>query len=301
MNSLKDIKWYETVKFKMISSLILTMTVVLIIAGLFAYNYIKDYETEKLTEFASVAADRLSKSLVTPMWNIDREQVDDLLNTEMAQRLMVGIVVLDEASTEVFAAKGRDSAGRVIDFKGTFGKEHIHVSRNIVKDKKNIGTLDVYITDDYLKEALVQFALGEIGVVFVLALAIFLIMSLLLSSIVIKPLLGLVDSANAISRGELNQAFGESSKDEIGYLAEAFKKMQTSLKIAMGRLSDSKNAAPAKKSTISPQNLQEFSQKIQSTGRIPPLTSIFKYAAECKTVPDDLVFAAWKEWNQLNK
>ncbi len=299
MNNLKDIKWYSTVKTKMTSSLILTMTAVTIIAGLLSYNYIKTFETNNLTEFANISADRLSKSLQTPMWNIDRELVEELLNTEMSEKTIVGIVVTDEGSKGVFSSKGREQSGQVIDYKGSFSNEHIRVNRNIVRDGKNIGAIDMYFTQEYLNEVLTRFAYGTVALVLILALAIFLLMNILLNRIVIKPLLELADTADAISLGKLNQTFDISSNDEIGYLAESFKKMQVSLRIAMNRLSEPTEApAPANKSTFSAQVLQAFSQEIRTAGRMPSLSSIFKVAASSNTVPDDLISVAWKEWNQ---
>lgn len=303
MNSLKDIKWYGTVKTKMTSLLILTMTIVMIVAGLYSYNYIRNYETDRLTEFARLSADRLAKSLETPMWNIDREQVDDLLNTEMAEKTIVGLVVTDEGDKGVFSSKGREQGGQIINYTGSFSNEHIRETRNILREGQNIGSIDIYITEQYLDEVLVRFAISAVVLVAILALAIFLLMNILLSRIVISPLLELADSADAISRGELNQAFDIGSNDEIGYLGESFKKMQISLRIAMNRLSEPSEApaapapAPERKSSFSSQVLQEFLQEIRAAGRMPSLTSIFKFSASRKTTPDDLVSVAWKEWN----
>ncbi|ODS23757.1 hypothetical protein AB835_07190 [Candidatus Endobugula sertula] len=305
MNSLKDIKWYDTVKTKMISLLILTMMAVMVIAGFYSFKYIQKLETGKLTTFANLSADRLSKSLETPMWNIDREHVSELLNTEMAEKVIVGLVVTDEGDKGVFSSKTRGPSGEIIDSASPFadsGNKHIiQVNRSITHDNKNIGSLDVYITDKYLDEELVNFAFAVVIVIAILALAIFLLMNILLNRIVINPLLELADSADAISRGELNQAFDIGSKDEIGYLGESFKKMQISLRIAMNRLSEPSETpaptAPERKSTFSMQILQDFLQEIRAAGRMPSLTSIFKFASSRKTVPDDLVSVAWKEWN----
>lgn len=304
MNNLKDIKWYATVKVKMISLLILTMSAVTIIVGILSYNYIKDIETDKLTRFATVTADRLSKGLETPMWNIDREQVSDLLVTELGLSTIVGIVVNDQGDQGVMSAKSRDQNNLIIDYTGTFDPLNIQINRNIVREGTTIGSLAIYVTRDELNESLAQFAIGIIALIIILAIAIFVIMNTLLSSIVIKPLIKLADTADAISLGKLDQSFEVNSKDEIGLLADSFKKMQVSLRIAMKRISkkpEPPKAQVVQKSSFDPAVIQGLVQQIKNAGKLPSLPSIFKIASKENTVPDDLVTAAWHEWKKKNK
>lgn len=301
MNNLKDIKWYATVKVKMISLLIFTMSVVTIIVGILSYNYIKDIETNKLTQFANLTADRVAKSLETPMWNIDREQVNDLLITELGLSTIVGIVVNDQGNQGVMAAKSRDQTNQIIDYSGSFNPLNIQITRKIVREGTSIGSLILYVTRDELSEALSQFALGIIALIIILAIAIFIIMNILLSSIVIKPLIQLAATADAISLGKLEQSFQVNSQDEIGFLADSFKKMQVSLRIAMKRISrnaELAKAQPVLKSTFSQELITSFVRQINNEGKLPSLKSIFKIASKANTIPDDLVAAAWQEWNK---
>jgi methyl-accepting chemotaxis protein len=52
----------------------------------------------------------------------------------------------------------------------------------------------------------------------------------------VTPIMKLTDAAERMSLGELNLKIDVASRDEIGLLAEAIKRMQTSLQIAMQRL-----------------------------------------------------------------
>ena len=305
MNNLKDIKWYATVKVKMISLLILTMTIVTVIIGILSYGYIKTAEETRLNQFANVTADRLSKGLETPIWNIDREQVSDILETELGESSIVGIVVNDQGGQGILSAKGRDRGNQVIDYSGPFGSNDIQVTRNIIREGNNIGSLDIYVSQEQLKKDLSNFATGIIVLILVLAIAIFVLMNILLSTIVIKPLLKLASTADAISLGQLDENFEIKSEDEIGFLANSFKKMQVSLRIAMKRISKKSEepapaVAPQQKSTFDAAVIQGFVQQIKSVGKFPSLPSIFKIASKANTVPDDLVDAAWKEWKKQN-
>ena len=53
---------------------------------------------------------------------------------------------------------------------------------------------------------------------------------------IVKPIMKLTDAAERMSLGELNVKIDIKSKDEIGLLALAIGRMQTSLRLAMDRL-----------------------------------------------------------------
>ena len=62
-------------------------------------------------------------------------------------------------------------------------------------------------------------------------------MNFLLNHNVIRPLKRIARVAEEVSTGNMNAEFERTNKDEIGNLAEAFKRMKLSLSMAMGRLS----------------------------------------------------------------
>jgi methyl-accepting chemotaxis protein len=50
------------------------------------------------------------------------------------------------------------------------------------------------------------------------------------------PIVKLIDATERMSKGELDIQIDTTAKDEIGSLARAINRMQTSLKLAMSRL-----------------------------------------------------------------
>lgn len=77
-----------------------------------------------------------------------------------------------------------------------------------------------------------RFALILLGI----TLIVVLLVALLSARALVKPIAKLTDVANRMSMGELDVKVDIQSKDEIGMLAEAIGRMQTSLKLAMNRL-----------------------------------------------------------------
>ena len=67
-------------------------------------------------------------------------------------------------------------------------------------------------------------------------IAIVTLVSWLSARTIVRPILILTDVAERMSLGDLNMKINVPSKDEIGMLAQAIKRMQTSLRLAMERL-----------------------------------------------------------------
>ena len=235
-----QIAWYQTIRAKLIAVIILTTTIILGVTGYFAYRYIEDAERAELTSLAEVSAARLSKHLVIPMWNVDREQVSELLEAEMQEQRVAAIVVRDEDQSTLFAAKDRNDDGEVVESIGSISGNYTSVDREILNGDKNIGIVSIFVTPKFLQNELRQFRQGVIATLIILNVVIFIIMMLVLGRVLINPLGKLAAGAERISRGELNQTFDINTNDEIGYLASTFNKMQSSLRVAIRRLTQSK-------------------------------------------------------------
>jgi len=73
--------------------------------------------------------------------------------------------------------------------------------------------------------------LGGLGAVM---LVLFIVLNLMLSRLVIRPVLSMANAADRISRGEMDgEPFSRPGKDEISLLAQSFDRMHNSLEIAM--------------------------------------------------------------------
>ena len=77
-----------------------------------------------------------------------------------------------------------------------------------------------------------NFALSLLFVTFVLVTLI----AFMSARTIVRPIMTLTDVAERMSLGDLNMQINVPSKDEIGLLAQAIKRMQTSLRLAMERL-----------------------------------------------------------------
>ena len=81
-------------------------------------------------------------------------------------------------------------------------------------------------------ESTLNYALALLGC----TIAVVIIFSWLMARAITTPIRKLTDAAERMSLGELNVRIDIKSKDEIGLLAQAVGRMQTSLRLAMNRL-----------------------------------------------------------------
>jgi methyl-accepting chemotaxis protein len=230
------IAWHRTIRTKLIAVIIFITSIVLGITGYFAYKYTEQQEQAELSELAQVSATRLSQHLVIPMWNLDREQVKELLTAEMQELRVAAIVIRDEDKSTLFAAKERNDAGEIVESVGSVAGNYISVDRKVLNDGEEIGVVSMFVTPRYMQEDLKNFGQAVIATVLILDFVIFIIMMVVLGRLLINPIMELAAGAEKISRGDLNQTFDVSARDEIGYLATTFNKMQSSLRVAIRRL-----------------------------------------------------------------
>jgi methyl-accepting chemotaxis protein len=127
-------------------------------------------------------------------------------------------------------AANANQAG-LIEFSGTNGKEEIGFA-----SKTDLGwVLAIQQAKDEAFQSLTEaqrYAMILFGATFIVVV----IIALLASRAIVKPIRTLTDAANRISVGELGVEIKAKSGDEIGDLAEAITRMQDSIRLSIERL-----------------------------------------------------------------
>jgi predicted Zn finger-like uncharacterized protein len=230
------ISWINSMQVRISAILIVITTVILF--GFVVYNYFgaKSKMDKELNDFAKVTSTRLSKNLVEPLWAVDEKQIEDSLNSEMMEKRIYAVIVIDRETDVVFLGKKRDSDWNVIKADGNIKGNFIKSRGKIARDKEAIGDVDVYITRKFMQDELNQSVIKISITVIVLNIAIFLAIYFLLRRAIISPIMKLTEVADRMSMGDLNVRVDIKSKNEIGLLAQAVERMQTSLRLALTRL-----------------------------------------------------------------
>ncbi|MCD4744559.1 MAG: zinc-ribbon domain-containing protein [Desulfobacteraceae bacterium] len=99
-----------------------------------------------------------------------------------------------------------------------------------------IGTLTISVPASIVLKTASNNTLIFIGIVFLFFIILALIINFLFGRVILQPINKLSEVADKISIGELDAKIDVSGNDEISNLAESFKRMRTSIKIAFDRL-----------------------------------------------------------------
>lgn len=230
------ISWYSTIRMKIVIVVIIVCSVVL--GGLSAYNTFNEQKvlTNDLAKLASVTSKRLSRHLIGPMWDLDNEQVKLTLEAEMLEENIQAIVVWDSDRKTIFSAQERDSNGRIQESNGAIVGDLIKSSSEVYNGEKVIGEVAVFVSKKQLNHQLEQSTTTNIISLIILIIVMAVVMTIVLNIIIIGPITRLARHADDISHGDLKQNIVAESNDEIGQLAEAFHRMQTSLRVAFKRI-----------------------------------------------------------------
>ena len=234
--SKKGISWYSTIRMKVVTVVIISCTLVL--GGLSAYNTINEQKqlTADLQKLARVTSQRLSKHLIGPVWDLDNELVDSTLEAEMLEDNIQAIVVWDEGGSKVFSARERDPSGRLVESTGAIAGDLIKSSNDVNNGSKSIGEVAVFVSKKELNQQLADSLISNLITLVALIIVMAIVMTIVMNQIIIGPITRLAKHADDISHGDLKQNIVPESNDEIGQLAEAFHRMQTSLRVAFKRI-----------------------------------------------------------------
>ena len=232
----KGIRWYGTIRMKIVLVIIISCTLVL--GGLSAYNMINDQRqlSADLDKLAQVTSQRLSKHLIGPMWDLDRDLVDSTLEAEMLEENIQAIVVWDEGGKSIFSARERNSAGIPVPSNGAIAGDLIKSQNDVNNGAKSIGQIAVFVSKKQLAQQLTASVVANFITLLVLIVVLVAIMAIVMNQVIIGPITRLAKHADAISHGDLKQNITPESHDEIGQLAEAFHRMQVSLRVAFKRI-----------------------------------------------------------------
>ena len=157
-----NIRWYSTIRMKVVAVVIISCTLVL--GGLSAYNTINEQKqlSSDLQKLARVTSQRLSKHLIGPMWDLDKDLVDSTLEAEMLEDNIQAIVVWDEGGAEVFSARERGPGGRLIESNGAVAGDLLQSKNDVNNGTKSIGQVAVFVSKRQLNQQLTESTIANV-------------------------------------------------------------------------------------------------------------------------------------------
>ncbi len=211
--------------------LILIIASTLILSGFAFFNYFltKSKMNAELETISDMAAQRLSISLVSPIYEMDDKAIGQLMKSEMLEKRLYAVLIKESDGKTVLHGLGRNEKWETINSKEIASQNCVVRKAEITKGKEKLGLLEVYFTDRFTEEALHQLVLRIIGEVCVLNLLLVLILFFSIKRILIRPIRNAARNADELRIGNLAVAF-DIGADEIGKMGIALNDLVEELK-----------------------------------------------------------------------
>jgi len=183
---------------------------------------------------------RLSGALALPLWEMEKQKVEEIVNSEMTEDALFAVFIKGSDGKSAILGKKRDKDWKIIPADRDLSNELISSKTDILRSKgantagEKIGTVEVYLTDRFLKTELqnkaIEIILKGLCILFIVVSSLYLF----LSRLILKPILSITANLKE-SSGDLTRRIEIRTNDEIGELAEAFNEMTSQLCWTLGR------------------------------------------------------------------
>lgn len=233
----QKVAWYRSLQTKVLVTLLVVTT--LILGGFAVYNLAqaRNRLESELQRLAETTVQRSSQHLIGPLWALNRQQLAESIEAAMLERRVYAVIIRGEDRESIFMGRRRDDQWNIVEANSEPQGDFILSKTTLMHDNEEmIGVLEVYVSRRFLNERFNDLVGTEIRRGAVLDLALIVVTLLLLRRLLVRPIRQLTDASERIAGGQLSTKIEVNSRDEIGMLAGAVNKLQTSLRIAMERM-----------------------------------------------------------------
>jgi signal transduction histidine kinase len=216
-------------------ALVLIIVTTVILGALASYNYHVEEQrrTQRLQEDQVTWTEQLAVALKLPIWNFDRPQINDIIESVMHDHEVTAVIVTLVDQNKSQHIRIRDAAGNIVEADSVPpAPQQWVVSREIALEDAVIGTVTLQVTPAYLQEALAQTLRWMLLTIAVFDILLTTCLYLLLKVLVLRPLARLENHAVALSSGggELDALESLNFHGEIERLRDAIARLVLQLR-----------------------------------------------------------------------
>ncbi len=197
-----------------------------VISGAYDYSAMRNNMLQELNEKADGLVERLSESLITPLWNVDQAAINRIIMSEMNDKRIKAILVTEDNGKNVFAGKIRDTAWDIVDFiswpKGKLVKRKAEISIM----NQPIGAVEIFLSPKFIEDELYQSLLKSLLRTMFLVALLMVTLFITMRRVLISPIIKLTQTAKQISVDKNYSArVNFKSQGEMKTLLENFNNM----------------------------------------------------------------------------
>jgi len=185
------------IQSKTIVLVIIITSIVLIAFGAFDYIQVQQSMTTDLEESSAIIADRLSKTLVDPLWDMEMDKINNVIKAEMAEKRVYAVLV--EESGSVSTGRVRDENWEIIETDQNIEGKFIRSKRKLEKDGDVLGFVHVLNTPKFMQKALFKALIIVVIKMVLQNLLLIIALFIIIRQIIVKPLLNVIKGLNESS------------------------------------------------------------------------------------------------------
>jgi len=211
---------------RLISIIVVVVTIILAGIGTYQYSRTKSLYTKLVDEGLTAACIRLSGNLGAPLWNFNRDQTADVLNSEMAADAIAAITVRMGTDAKVFAGVSKLQTGqlRALEDEATLPKNLRWRSFDVPWESNKIAKGKLYFSLDALNHTLRAQIVSMVVQTVVTDLLLIILISIALSGIVVRPLAALTGIADSLASGNFSLDVMERAITALGKVARKLRR-----------------------------------------------------------------------------
>ncbi|MEZ4527453.1 MAG: methyl-accepting chemotaxis protein [Desulfobacterales bacterium] len=209
----------NSIQMKLGSILILTVTFILGAYGVFDWHISKAGMEKELNEFSEFIAEQQANGLKEPLWQVASDIIEGVIHSAMLEKRVHAIAVKDEYGN--LYGRTRDEKWNAVKIGTQMPEDCLVKSREILKDGKRMGNVEVFLTYRFMGEKLADSLVRMLFTFLVLNISIFCILFFTMRISLVSPIQRIVEQLRSVSEGHLpeqteNMHPDLQRQDEIG-------------------------------------------------------------------------------------
>ncbi|QTA81683.1 Methyl-accepting chemotaxis protein domain-containing protein [Desulfonema limicola] len=181
---------------------IMIFTSILISALFSAWDYLgaKKRLEKDFSESIAPIPERLGNTLQKPLWFLDESLTQNLVELEMKNNKIAGIVIREADGKTIFFAKIRDKDGNILDLKEKISGNNIKITEEIHYEEKTIGYADIYFTKQYIEQELKNMVFFMFIKVIIMSIILVSLLMLIIKYFLVKPINEIVEGLDIVGK-----------------------------------------------------------------------------------------------------
>ncbi len=220
------------------ATLVAVTTVVLVTSATLSYRSDAKAQRDSLQSLTSRQANELAVALALPVWNVDRAQIDKVIEAMSQPKSVYGISV-HTADEDVGRVRRPDGTFRAWDGKSA-PEDMLVEARTISFGGKPIGTVRLLVTQEYLRNDLHMLLIRMVTMIVVVDALLVLGTYFILSRKVVRPLVQIERYAVSVRGGDSTPiTAGLGFPAELESLRACIEAMVDELRVQVAQIADS--------------------------------------------------------------